>query len=270
MGSPPLAKLFHRQFRRKESERQAPFSVRVSFSTATVPLPEMIYTIQMVISSKTSASASVIVAGVFAVLAGLIAFLIMSLSLFGLLLSSAQEATPELPAFVRTATLGFLGFLLCLAAFGIHVWPSADCRPLVAHPLQPKIRQGAVQRLIDRSRSICAPKTPLPGSCRCTRMVLRLFDFEPALPSLSFIPSAGVPLRTGSFRKSGFDSFDPQLPCLFRLWRRALKAQAMELLPDDRSPGLLAREYRRECAEPELQRRDGLFPKGNAGFFPSA
>src|SRR6266850_1970691 len=116
MGSPPLAKLFHRQFRRKESERQAPFSVRVSFSTATVPLPEMIYTIQMVNSSKTPASASVIVAGVFAILAGLITFLIMSLSLFGLLLSSAQGASPELPAFVRTATLGFLGFLLCLAA----------------------------------------------------------------------------------------------------------------------------------------------------------
>ena len=79
----------------------------------------MIYTIQMVNSSKTPASASVIVAGVLAILAGLITFLIMSLSLFGLLLSSAQGATPELPAFVRTATLGFLGFLLCLAAFGI-------------------------------------------------------------------------------------------------------------------------------------------------------
>ena len=73
----------------------------------------------MVNSSKTSASASVIVAAVFAILAGLISLLMMSLGLFGLLLGSAQGPTPELPAFVRNATLAFLAFLVCLSAFGI-------------------------------------------------------------------------------------------------------------------------------------------------------
>ena len=70
-------------------------------------------------SPKASASASVIVAAVFAIFTGLITLLLMSFSLFGILLGSARGATPEPPPFVRTATLGFLGFLLCLSAFGI-------------------------------------------------------------------------------------------------------------------------------------------------------
>lgn len=119
-------------------------------------------------------------------------------------------------------------------------------------------------------RSNCASEACLPSPYRRARLVLCLFDFEPALPSLSSIPCASAGLRAGSSRKSGLDSFDTQLPCPFRLWRRALKTQAMELLSDDRSPGLLGCEYRREHAEPELQRRGGLFPEGNAGLAPSA
>jgi hypothetical protein len=70
-------------------------------------------------ASKTPASASVIVAAVFAILAGLITLLMMSLGFFGILLGTTQDAVPELPAFVRSATLAFLAFLVCLSVFGI-------------------------------------------------------------------------------------------------------------------------------------------------------
>ena len=70
-------------------------------------------------TSKTSASTSVIVAAVFAILAGLITLLMMSLAFFGILLGGAQGGPPEFPVFVRNVTLGSLAFLLCLSAFGI-------------------------------------------------------------------------------------------------------------------------------------------------------
>src|SRR6266850_2575013 len=154
--------------------------------------------------------------------------------------------------------------------FPCHLRHASSDRYLVAHSLQPQNRQGTVCGRDRFRRSICAAEACLPSPYRRARLVLCLFDFEPALSSLSSIPCAGAGLRAGSSRKSGRDSFDTQLPCPFRLWRRALKTQAMELLSDDRSPGLLGCEYGCEHAEPKLQRRGGLFPEGNAGFAPSA
>ena len=68
---------------------------------------------------KPSASASVIAGAVVAILAGLLVLLSMALAFAGILLGTAQTASPGLPPFARNLALGFMAFAFCLSAFGI-------------------------------------------------------------------------------------------------------------------------------------------------------
>src|SRR6267378_6597349 len=102
----------------------------------------------------------------------------------------------------------------------------------------------------------------MPSPHRRACLVLHHFDSEPALPPPFSILRAGVRLRASSSRRRGFDGAYTQLPCLRRQWCRPVKAQALELLPDNGPSSLLACEHGREHAEPKLQRRDGFFFEG--------
>src|SRR6267378_202363 len=331
MGSPPLANLFHRHFRRKESERQASFSRRVAFTASFRGKSESdIQAFDGLLSESLRLCdcrryrghierpffSSLLFIRIFRIPAGQVAwhylrspsncakhyaghprFYDVSLPLWyrhrhwAILCSQLgahlhsdlgrhvglfrrhwdSDCIPDADSFnSERSRLARGEHASGPLDFPCHLRHASFDRYLVAHSLQPQNRQGTVWGSGRFCRSSCAAETCLPSPYRRARLALYLFDFEPAFPSLSIIPRAGVCVRTGPSRKSGLGSFDIQLPCLFRLWRRALKAQAMELLSDDRAPGLLACEYRRECAEPELRRRDGLFPEGNAGFSPSA
>src|SRR5271168_4267924 len=77
---------------------------------------EMIYMWEMNNSAKPSAS--VIAAGVVAILGGLFYLLTSIFVLMGMRLASQQDPT-VLPPIVRSWMIGFTGFLICLAIFGV-------------------------------------------------------------------------------------------------------------------------------------------------------
>src|SRR6266571_1745412 len=64
-------------------------------------------------------SASTIVAAIVAILAGLFVLLCCSLAFFGTLLNTLPANPVEAQPFVRSAMLATLGFMMCLAIFGI-------------------------------------------------------------------------------------------------------------------------------------------------------
>jgi len=59
------------------------------------------------------------------------------------------------------------------------------------------------------------------------------------------------------------------LPCSDVCLWPSVEAQAVELLSDAGAASFLACEWRRERAQPKLQRRDGVFPERHAEFAPS-
>src|SRR5713226_1307766 len=64
-------------------------------------------------------SASTIAAAIVAILAGLFVLLCCSLAFFGTLLNTLPANPVEAQPFVRSAMLATLGFMMCVAIFGI-------------------------------------------------------------------------------------------------------------------------------------------------------
>src|SRR5260370_27711154 len=117
MCAPPFANLFHRHFRRKESERQASFLLRVTFTPSSAPRLEVLYRRPM--DSAPNRSASVTAAAVVAILSGALLLVGCSIAFLGTLLIKLPSTSPELLPSVRTLGLATEGFMICLSLFGI-------------------------------------------------------------------------------------------------------------------------------------------------------
>src|SRR5437879_13641547 len=100
MFTPPLANLFHRHFRRKESERQASFSFALPSPLPFALSLKVIYRPSMDYSPNRSAS--VTFAAVVAILVSLFLLLCSSVLFFAMLLGKFPGTSSELPPFVRS------------------------------------------------------------------------------------------------------------------------------------------------------------------------
>jgi hypothetical protein len=114
--SPPLAEDIHRHFRRKESERQASFFLRVTF-TSPFRVLEVIY--QQMMESLPKRSASVTAAAVVAILESIFLLLCCSAAFYVFLLAKLPGPASALPPAMRYMMLGTQGFMICLSLFGL-------------------------------------------------------------------------------------------------------------------------------------------------------
>jgi len=100
MFTPPLTNLFHRQFRRKESERQASFFLRLLSSLPSAVSLKVIYRLSMDYSPNRSAS--VTAAAIVAILSGLFFLLCCSFAFFAFLMVKLPGTTSEVPPLCET------------------------------------------------------------------------------------------------------------------------------------------------------------------------